>query len=96
MDKNGDGFLDFKEFADSMVNQQFKDESNLFAKNLLNSFDKDQNGSINYTEFKELISFLMKQTLSEDQMKHEFELIDKDKNGEVKLKGKLNLKYFSY
>ena len=91
MDKNGDGFLDFKEFADSMINQQFRDESNLFAKTLLSSFDKDKNGCINFSEFKELISFLMKQTMSEDQMKHEFEMIDKEGTGQVKLKGKFNL-----
>ena len=54
-DKNGDGYLSHGEVKDAMLKleENFTDEE---VENLIRSADLDQDGEINYREFKRMLS----------------------------------------
>lgn len=71
-----------------MIHQQLKEDCDTFVRNLVNSFDTDKDGSISFLEFKDMLSFILNTQLNEEQIKREFQMLDTENNGQVKLKGK--------
>ena len=82
MDTNGDGVISKEELEDSLRNSMDEDEACLEAERIMSQVDSDSNGVIDYTEFLRA-SMERQMLLSGNNLKHTFELFDKDGNGRI-------------
>ncbi|KAL8136658.1 hypothetical protein V2J09_002659 [Rumex salicifolius] len=79
-DKDGDGCITTKELGNVMRSLgQNPTEAEL--QDMINEVDADGNGTIDFTEFLNLMARKMKDTNSEEDLKVAFRVFDKDQNG---------------
>lgn len=79
-DKDNDGFITLKELGTVMRSLgQNPTESELHE--LIREYDKDESGTIDFTEFFDLMYKKMKETEMEKEILEIFEALDRDGNG---------------
>ncbi|MBA0863258.1 hypothetical protein Goshw_018714 [Gossypium schwendimanii] len=79
-DKDGDGCITTKELG-TVMRSLGQNPTEAELQGMINEVDADQNGTIDFPEFLNLIARKMKDTDSEEELKEAFKVFDKDQNG---------------
>ncbi|MBA0690071.1 hypothetical protein Goari_007767 [Gossypium aridum] len=79
-DKDGDGCITTKELG-TVMRSLGQNPTEAELQGMINEVDADQNGSIDFPEFLNLIARKMKDIDSEEELKEAFKVFDKDQNG---------------
>ena len=85
IDKNGDGKLSVGELIDMYAQNLPFEEAKSEAEKIMKEVDTDHNGFIDYTEFLK-VSLDNKKVMSSQNLKHAFEMFDKDGSGKISAK----------
>ena len=81
-DKDKNGLIDSNELGLALRSLGFHiEEKDL--KGIIEEFDKNKNGKIEFDEFANLVGVRMKTPLTEEELKEAFALFDKDNNGKI-------------
>ncbi|KAF5734060.1 calmodulin [Tripterygium wilfordii] len=81
-DKDGDGCITIKELG-TVMRSLGQSPSEAELRDMINEVDADQNGTIDFPEFLNLMSRKMKDTDSDEELKEAFKVFDKDQNGYI-------------
>ncbi|KAJ6969918.1 EF-hand domain-containing protein [Populus alba x Populus x berolinensis] len=79
-DKDGDGCITTKELG-TVMRSLGQNPTEAELQDMINEVDADQNGTIDFPEFLNLMARKMKDTDSEEELKEAFKVFDKDQNG---------------
>ncbi|XP_012440358.1 calmodulin [Gossypium raimondii] len=79
-DKDGDGCITTKELG-TVMRSLGQNPTEAELQGMINEVGADQNGTIDFPEFLNLIARKMKDTESEEELKEAFKVFDKDQNG---------------
>ncbi|MBA0806514.1 hypothetical protein Gohar_005965 [Gossypium harknessii] len=79
-DKDGDGCITTKDL-ETVMRSLGQNPTEAELQGMINEVDADQNGTIDFPEFLNLIARKMKDTDSEEELKEAFKVFDKDQNG---------------
>ncbi|KAL6001136.1 Calmodulin [Asimina triloba] len=79
-DKDGDGCITTKELG-TVMRSLGQNPTEAELRDMINEVDADQNGTIDFPEFLNLMARKMKDTDSEEELKEAFKVFDKDQNG---------------
>ncbi|PQM39270.1 calmodulin [Prunus yedoensis var. nudiflora] len=79
-DKDGDGCITTKELG-TVMRSLGQNPTEAELQDMINEVDADQNGTIDFSEFLNLMARKMKDTDSEEELKEAFKVFDKDQNG---------------
>ncbi|KAG1342689.1 putative Calmodulin [Cocos nucifera] len=79
-DKDGDGCITTKELS-TVMRSLGQNPTEAELQDMINEVDADQNGTIDFSEFLNLMARKMKDTDSEEELKEAFKVFDKDQNG---------------
>jgi len=86
LDRNHHGTISLEEFCEAMHEAGVSDKE---AKELFSKVDQDRNNKIHYLEF--LAATLTSQEIEETMLKASFDLLDRDRNGEITTENLLGL-----
>ncbi|KAK3035893.1 hypothetical protein RJ639_033394 [Escallonia herrerae] len=81
-DKDGDGSITTKELG-TVMRSLGQNPTEVELQDMINEVDADQNGTIDFPEFLNLMSRKMKDTDSEEELREAFKVFDKDQNGSI-------------
>ena len=81
-DRNGDGFITSSELGSCLRSLGFHIEEK-HLKELIEEFDRNNDGKVSFEEFYHVVNVRMKTPLTEDELKEAFALFDKDNNGKI-------------
>nr|GMD80252.1 calmodulin-like protein 11 [Ipomoea batatas] len=81
-DKDGDGCITVEELA-TVIRSLDQNPSEEELQDMINEVDADGNGTIEFTEFLNLMAKKMKETDAEEELKEAFKVFDKDQNGYI-------------
>ncbi|KAK6153884.1 hypothetical protein DH2020_013523 [Rehmannia glutinosa] len=79
-DKDGDGCITSKELG-TVMRSLGQNPTEAELQDMINEVDADQNGTIDFPEFLNLMARKMKDTDSEEELREAFKVFDKDQNG---------------
>ncbi|CAI9766504.1 unnamed protein product [Fraxinus pennsylvanica] len=79
-DKDGDGCITTKELG-TVMRSLGQNPTEAELQDMIREVDADQNGTIDFPEFLNLMARKMKDTDSEEELKEAFKVFDKDQNG---------------
>ncbi|XP_030937370.1 calmodulin [Quercus robur] len=79
-DKDGDGCITTKELG-TVMRSLGQNPTEAELQDMINEVDADQNGTIDFSEFLNLMARKMKDTDSEEELREAFKVFDKDQNG---------------
>ena len=79
-DKDGDGCITTKELG-TVMRSLGQNPTEAELQDMISEVDADQNGTIDFPEFLNLMARKMKDTDSEEELKEAFKVFDKDQNG---------------
>ncbi|CAN6577752.1 unnamed protein product [Malus baccata var. baccata] len=79
-DKDGDGCITTKELG-TVMRSLGQNPTEAELQDMISEVDADQNGTIDFSEFLNLMARKMKDTDSEEELKEAFKVFDKDQNG---------------
>ncbi|KAJ8427392.1 hypothetical protein Cgig2_008808 [Carnegiea gigantea] len=79
-DKDGDGSITTKELG-TVMRALGQNPTEAELQDMIKEVDADQSGTLNFTEFLNLMARKMKHTDSEQELKEAFRVFDKDQNG---------------
>ncbi|XP_073317374.1 calmodulin-2 isoform X1 [Primulina huaijiensis] len=79
-DKDGDGCITTKELG-TVMRSLGQNPTEAELQDMINEVDADQNGTIDFPEFLNLMARKMKDADSEEELKEAFKVFDKDQNG---------------
>ena len=79
-DRNGDGFITSAELGLCLRSLGFHIEEK-HLKELMQEFDTNHDGKVNFDEFYHAVTVRMKNPLTEEELKEAFQLFDKDNSG---------------
>ncbi|GMJ06659.1 calmodulin 1, TOUCH 1 [Hibiscus trionum] len=79
-DKDGDGCITTKELG-TVMRSLGQNPTEAELRDMINEVDADQNGTIDFPEFLNLMAKKMKDTDSEEELREAFKVFDKDQNG---------------
>ncbi|KAF5445574.1 hypothetical protein F2P56_034618, partial [Juglans regia] len=81
-DKDGDGCITTKELG-TVMRSLGQNPTEAELQDMISEVDADQNGTIDFAEFLNLMARKMKDTDSEEELKEAFKVFDKDQNGYI-------------
>ena len=81
-DKDGSGFITTDELGLTLRSLGFHVEEK-HLKDLIEEFDQNKDGKLDFNEFYNIITTRMKNPLTEDELKEAFHIFDKDNNGKI-------------
>ncbi|PWA34446.1 EF-hand domain [Artemisia annua] len=81
-DKDGDGCITTKELG-TVMRSLGQNPTEAELQDMNNEVDADQNGTIDFPEYLNLMVRTMKDTDSEEELKEAFKAFDKDQNGYI-------------
>ncbi|KAF3627290.1 Calmodulin-3 [Capsicum annuum] len=81
-DKDGDGCISVEELA-TVIRSLDQNPTEEELQEMINEVDVDGNGTIEFTEFLNLMAKKIKETDGEEELKEAFKVFDKDQNGYI-------------
>ncbi|KAF5752340.1 calmodulin-like protein 11 isoform X2 [Tripterygium wilfordii] len=81
-DKDGDGCITIEELA-TVIRSLDQNPTEEELLDMISEVDADGNGTIEFTEFLNLMAKKMKETDAEEELKEAFKVFDKDQNGYI-------------
>ena len=81
-DRDGNGYISSKELGDCLRSLGYHLEEKQL-KELMNDFDTNKDGKIEFQEFYHVVSVRMKNPLTEDELREAFEMFDLNHNGKL-------------
>ncbi|KAG4131598.1 hypothetical protein ERO13_D09G222400v2 [Gossypium hirsutum] len=81
-DKDGDGCITVEELA-TVIKSLDQNPSEEELQDMINEVDADGNGTIEFSEFLNLMAKKMQETDAEEELKEAFRVFDKDLNGYI-------------
>ncbi|XWS53898.1 hypothetical protein CRYUN_Cryun10bG0039700 [Craigia yunnanensis] len=81
-DKDGDGCITVEELA-TVIRSLGQNPTEKELQDMINEVDADGNGTIEFSEFLNLMAKKMKETDAEEELKEAFKVFDKDQNGYI-------------
>ncbi|CAL5347269.1 unnamed protein product [Camellia sinensis] len=81
-DKDGDGCITVEELA-TVIRSLDQNPTEEELQDMISEVDSDGNGTIEFTEFLNLMANKMKETDAEEELKEAFKVFDKDQNGYI-------------
>ncbi|KAB2014640.1 hypothetical protein ES319_D09G240500v1 [Gossypium barbadense] len=81
-DKDGDGCITVEELA-TVIKSLDQNPSEEELQDMINEVDADGNGTIEFSEFLNLMARKMQETDAEEELKEAFRVFDKDLNGYI-------------
>ncbi|GMI95956.1 calmodulin 8, calmodulin-like 8 [Hibiscus trionum] len=81
-DKDGDGCITVEELA-TVIRSVDQNPSEEELRDMMNEVDADGNGSIEFSEFLNLMAKKMQENDAEEELKEAFKVFDKDLNGYI-------------
>ncbi|XP_051152752.1 calmodulin-like protein 11 isoform X2 [Andrographis paniculata] len=81
-DKDGDGCITVEELA-TVIRSLDQNPTEEELLDMMNEFDSDGNGTIEFNEFLNLMANKIKETDGEEELKEAFKVFDKDQNGYI-------------
>ncbi|KAJ7954818.1 putative Calmodulin [Quillaja saponaria] len=81
-DKDGDGCITVEELA-TVIRSLDQNPTEEELKDMISEVDVDGNGTIEFSEFLDLMAKKMKENDSEEELKEAFKVFDKDQNGYI-------------
>ncbi|KAJ8753709.1 hypothetical protein K2173_026385 [Erythroxylum novogranatense] len=81
-DKDGDGCITAKELG-TVMRSLGQNPTEAALKDMISEVGADQNGTLDFPEFLNLMARKMKDTDSEEELKEAFKVFDKDQNGYI-------------
>lgn len=81
-DKNKDGHISAEELG-NVLRAMGQTPTDQDIKDIIREADTDKNGSIEFEEFKTIISKKMKPEISEDELREAFKVFDRDNSGKI-------------
>ncbi|KAG6504132.1 calmodulin-like protein 11 [Zingiber officinale] len=81
-DKDGDGCITLEELA-IVIRSLGQDPSEEELKDMIREVDINGNGTIEFTEFLNLMARKVKETDAEEELREAFKVFDKDQNGYI-------------
>jgi calmodulin len=79
-DKDGDGSITIQELG-TVMRSLGQNPTEVELKDMIREVDADGNGTIDFSEFLNLMARKMKDTDSDEELKEAFKVFDKDQNG---------------
>ncbi|XP_020273741.1 calmodulin-like [Asparagus officinalis] len=79
-DKDGDGCITTKELG-TVMRSLGQNPTEAELRDMIDEVDADRNGTIDFSEFLNLMARKMKDTDSEEELREAFKVFDKDQNG---------------
>ena len=86
MDQDEDGCISFEEFANLVNMDDYEIDRELFLKNLFRELDKNKDGLISFKEYTNIQEVIF---VSLEEMKANFDSVDKNKSGTINLERNL-------
>ncbi|XP_038902291.1 calmodulin-like protein 11 [Benincasa hispida] len=81
-DKDGDGCITIEELA-TVIRSLDQNPTEEELQDMIKEVDVDGNGTIEFTEFLNLMAKKIKETDAEEELKEAFKVFDKDQNGYI-------------
>ncbi|XP_059317942.1 calmodulin-3-like [Lycium ferocissimum] len=81
-DKDGDGCITVEELG-TVIRSLDQNPTEEELQDMVNEVDADGNGTIEFTEFLNLMAKKMRETDGEEEFKEAFKVFDKDQNGYI-------------
>ncbi|MCD7466178.1 myosin I light chain Cam2 [Datura stramonium] len=81
-DKDGDGCISAEELA-TVIRSLDQNPTEEELQDMINEVDADGNGTIEFTEFLNLMAKKIKETDGDEELKEAFKVFDKDQNGYI-------------
>ncbi|KAM3326619.1 calmodulin-like protein 8 [Capsicum chacoense] len=81
-DKDGDGCISVEELA-TVIRSLDQNPTEEELQEMINEVDVDGNGTIEFTEFLNLMAKKIKEIDAEEELKEAFKVFDKDQNGYI-------------
>ncbi|KAF3663584.1 Calmodulin-3 [Capsicum annuum] len=81
-DKDGDGCISVEELA-TVIRSLDQNPTEEELQEMINEVDGNGNGTIEFTEFLNLMAKKIKETDGEEELKEAFKVFDKDQNGYI-------------
>ncbi|CAN8258419.1 unnamed protein product [Cochlearia groenlandica] len=81
-DKDGDGCITADELA-TVVRSLDQNPTQQELQDMINEIDSDGNGTIEFSEFLNLMANKIQETDAEEELKEAFKVFDKDQNGYI-------------
>ncbi|KAL6526588.1 translation elongation factor EF1B gamma [Orobanche gracilis] len=81
-DKDGDGCITIEELA-TVIRSLDQNPIEEELKDMIHEVDSDGNGTIEFSEFLNLMAKKIKETDAEEELKEAFKVFDKDQNGYI-------------